>query len=182
MTHTYRTVTKRYLFAILLASAAIFSSCRENFSVWKAHNEAWLNKNKTTIDSLSKAEVKNDYVAAGITPSGIQYVIRHSGYGIVAKRSSAVNVTYQNFLIDGTAVGHAEKYDVQMKDMVEGWQEILCSGLVRQGANFTIYIPWNLAYGKTGNKVASAARFFVPPYSTFISHIEIVKIVNTLPK
>ena len=79
MTHTYRTATKRYLFAILLASAAIFSSCREDFSVWKAHNEAWLNKNKTTIDSLSKAEVKNDYVAAGITPSGIQYVIRHSG-------------------------------------------------------------------------------------------------------
>ncbi|MBF0975813.1 MAG: FKBP-type peptidyl-prolyl cis-trans isomerase [Bacteroidetes bacterium] len=182
MTHTHRTATKRYIFILLLTSVALFSSCRKDFSVWRTHNEAWLDKNKTIIDSLSKAETKTDYESAGITPSGIQYVIRHRGYGVTAKRSSAVTVTYENFLIDGTAVGHAEKFSVEIKDMVEGWQEILCSNLVKQGANFTIYIPWNLAYGKTGNKVASSARFFVPPYSTLICHIEILKIVNILPK
>ena len=57
--------------------AVLLAGCKEDFSVWKKYNEDWLeNVNKPYIESLRDAPVKEGYISAGITASGIQYIIR----------------------------------------------------------------------------------------------------------
>ena len=90
--------------------AVLLAGCKEDFSVWKKYNEDWLeNVNKPYIQSLRDAPVKDGYISAGITESGIQYIIRHEGFGKTAKLSSLVTVTYVNHLINGTTVGTVSK-------------------------------------------------------------------------
>ena len=68
--------------------AVLLAGCKEDFSVWKKYNEDWLeNVNKPYIEALRDAPVKEGYISAGITESGIQYIIRHEGFGKTAKRS-----------------------------------------------------------------------------------------------
>lgn len=172
----------KYNSLLLIVLALLLSSCKEDFSVWKKWNETWLEQtNKPRIEALKENPASEGFVSAGITESGIQYEVRHTGFGIVAKRSSTVRVTYTNFLIDGTAVGYGNDMLFSMSDLVEGWQEMICERGLKEGANFTIYIPWHLAYGKNGNKTATMARYYIPPYSTLISNIEIMDVVNALP-
>lgn len=173
----------KYKSLLLLVLVLILSSCREDFSVWKEYNETWLEQtNKPRIEALKENPTQEGFVSAGITESGIQYEIRHAGFGAMAKRSSGVKVNYSNFLIDGTAAGYGKEMSLSVAELVAGWQEMLCDRGLREGANFTMYIPWELAYGKNGNKVASVARYFIPPYSTLISNVEIISVVNSLPQ
>ncbi len=161
----------------------LLPSCKKDFSVWKSVNENWLAENKQYIDSLETATVKEGYEKASITPSGVQYIIRHKGFGAVPKRSSVVKVTYKNNLIDGSNAGVlADTITFPMNELIEGWQDILCSGEVRQGANLKVFIPWNLAYGEDGNQTVFPKRFFIPPYSTLISDIKLIEVYNNPPQ
>lgn len=170
---------KSLLFLVLLV---FFASCKEDFSVWKEWNETWLEQtNKPYIDSLQNATVKDGYEKAGITETGIQYIVFHNGFGITAKRSSVIKVSYTNYLIDGTKVGSVTDAVMKVNELVAGWQEMICDRGLKQGANFKIYIPWNLAYGKDGNKVAGVSKYFIPPYSTLISEVIINEITNYPP-
>lgn len=170
---------KSLLFLVLLV---FFTSCKEDFSVWKKWNETWLEQtNKPYIESLQNATVKDGYERAGITETGIQYIVFHNGFSITAKRSSVIKVSYTNYLIDGTKVGSVTDAVMKVEELVPGWQEMICDRGLKQGANFKMYIPWNLAYGKDGNKVASVSRYFIPPYSTLISEVIINEITNYPP-
>lgn len=145
-------------------------------------NEQWLEDNRPTIDSMATATEKNGYQRAGITKSGIQFIIYHEGFGATAKRNSQVVINYTNYLIDSTIVGTVDRGALDMAELPAGWQEMMCDRGLKQGASFKIFVPWSLAFGKDGNKLASADRYFVPPYSTLISTIQIVDVMNIQPK
>jgi FKBP-type peptidyl-prolyl cis-trans isomerase FklB len=61
--------------------------------------------------------------------------------------------------------------------VIQGWQEILCK--MPQSSHFRIYVPYNLAYGKDGQK--SNNHFRIPPYSTLIFDIEILDVLQIPP-
>lgn len=163
--------------------AVLLAGCKEDFSVWKKYNEDWLeNVNKPYIESLRDAPVKEGYISAGITESGIQYIIRHEGFGKTAKLSSLVTVTYVNHLINGTTVGTvSKKTTIEVKKFSAGWQEMLCDRGLKEGANFTIYIPWHLAFGKAGQKQAGISKYFIPPYSAIRCDMIVHEIRNFPP-
>ena len=167
---------------ILLLSVLTFVSCKDDFHIWKEANEQWLADNKPIIDSLENAPIKDGYQRAGITPSGIQYIVYHNGFGATAKRNSQVILSYENYLIDGTKVGAIDGNALDLETMPDGWKEMICDRGLKQGAYFKMFCPWNLAFGKDGNKVSTASRFFIPPYSTLISTIRIIDVRNMKPE
>lgn len=173
---------RRNIFFIAILAALTLTSCKDDFHVWKDTNEKWLVDNRPMIDSMATAADKNGYQRAGVTQSGIQFIVYHEGFGATPKRNSQVVLTYHNNLIDNTVVGTVESGAFDMAELPIGWQEMMCDRGLKQGANFKIFVPWNLAFGKNGNKLASAARYFIPPYSTLISTIQIVDVMNIQPK
>lgn len=173
---------KRNTFLIAILVAITLTSCKDDFHVWKEMNEQWLEDNRQKIDSMATATVKDGYQRAGITPSGIQFIVYHEGFGATPKRNSQVVLNYTNYLIDSTVVGTVESAALDMAELPDGWQEMMCDRGLKQGASFKIFVPWQLAFGKDGNKTSVAARYFVPPYSTLISTMQIVDVMNIQPK
>ena len=51
--------------------------------------------------------------------------------------------------------------------MIKGWTEAL--KLMPEGSTWELYLPYDLAYGKKGTGS-------IPPYSTLIFKVEIVKV------
>jgi len=172
----------KYKLLIFSAFLLLFG-CKEDFSVWKAYNEKWLADNKENyIDSLLNDSVKDGYVDAGITKSGIQYIIYNKGNvgEAIAKLSSYVKVKYRYWLIDGSNAGYdtgEEAWD--MTKYTAGVQEMLFK--YPKGSKFKLFIPWNLAYGQNGLNAAAVNRFFIPPYSTIIADMEIIDVFQNSP-
>lgn len=125
----------------------------------KAAGKKWLADNKT------KEGVQ-------VTPSGLQYKVIREGNGPVATKAADVEVKYEGKLIDGTIFDSSYKRNPQTtsfkpSQVIKGWTEALC--MMPEGSEWELYIPENLAYGsrETGS---------IPPYSTLIFKVEVVKV------
>lgn len=101
--------------------------------------EAFLAKNKTQAGVQTLAD-------------GLQYKIIKAGEGTSPTSSDSVTVNYEGSLIDGTVFDSTYKRGApstfKVSQVIPGWQEAL--KLMKPGAEWMIYIPSNLAYGKQG--------------------------------
>lgn len=101
--------------------------------------EAFLAKNKTQPGVQTLAD-------------GLQYKIIKAGDGTSPTSSDSVTVNYEGSLIDGTVFDSTYKRGApstfKVSQVIPGWQEAL--KLMKPGAEWMIYIPSNLAYGKQG--------------------------------
>ncbi len=109
-------------------------------------------------------------------PSGLQYeVIREGQTGRYAKATDQVQCHYEGSLIDGTlfdsSVKRGQPAVFGVSQVIPGWVEAL--QLMPEGAKWKLYIPSELGYGAQGAGQA------IPPHSTLIFEVELLKILPT---
>jgi FKBP-type peptidyl-prolyl cis-trans isomerase FklB len=106
------------------------------------------------------------------TASGLQYEIITPGTGATPKATDQVTTNYRGTLIDGTQFDSSydrnEPTTFPVNGVIKGWTEAL--QLMKEGAKWELYIPYNLAYGTRG------AGKDIPPYATLIFEIELLKV------
>ncbi|HEY8950780.1 MAG TPA: FKBP-type peptidyl-prolyl cis-trans isomerase [Rhizomicrobium sp.] len=111
-----------------------------------------------------------------VEPSGIQYRIIKSGYGMRPGALDTVTVYYKGQLINGATFDATEPgFPVQftVNKLIPGWTEAL--QLMREGDHWQLVIPSNLAYGPRG---AGAA---IPPNQTLVFDLELLKVAPPPP-
>ncbi|MBP3741254.1 MAG: FKBP-type peptidyl-prolyl cis-trans isomerase [Bacteroidales bacterium] len=126
----------------------------------KADGEAFLKAN------ASKAGVT-------VTASGLQYEVVKEGTGRQPKASDTVRCHYEGTLIDGTVFDSSyrrnQPAEFGLRQVIAGWTEGV--QLMKEGAVYKFYIPYNLAYGERGAGADS------PPYAALIFTVELIKVL-----
>jgi len=106
------------------------------------------------------------------TESGLQYRVINSGAGKMPTADQSVTVHYTGKLIDGTvfdsSVERGEPATFGVSQVIDGWTEAL--QLMKEGDKWELFIPSELAYGERG------AGGRIPPYSTLIFEVELIKV------
>ncbi|MCR4828646.1 MAG: FKBP-type peptidyl-prolyl cis-trans isomerase [Bacteroidales bacterium] len=107
------------------------------------------------------------------TPSGLQYEVLAQGTGRQPKATQTVRCHYEGRLIDGTVFDSSYRRgtpaEFGLNQVIAGWTEGV--QLMKEGAKFRFYIPYNLAYGERG------AGRDIPPYAALIFDVELIKVL-----
>jgi len=106
------------------------------------------------------------------TKSGLQYKVVKPGTGRFPGPNDTVTVQYRGTLVNGqqfdSSYDRGEPATFPVGGVIAGWTEAL--QLMKEGAQYQLVIPPNLAYGDRG------AGGVVPPGATLIFDVELVKI------
>jgi FKBP-type peptidyl-prolyl cis-trans isomerase FklB len=105
------------------------------------------------------------------TASGLQYKVVTTGKGKAPIAADKVTVHYTGKLIDGTVFDSSvgkEPITFEVGGVIAGWTEAL--QLMHEGDKWMIYLPYEIAYGERG------AGDQIPPYSTLIFEVELIKV------
>ncbi|MBQ1973689.1 MAG: FKBP-type peptidyl-prolyl cis-trans isomerase [Paraprevotella sp.] len=107
------------------------------------------------------------------TASGLQYMVLQEGSGKSPKATDKVRCHYEGMLIDGTlfdsSLQRGEPADFPLNGVIAGWTEGV--QLMKEGAKYRFFIPYLLGYGANG------AGSSIPPYSTLIFDVELIKVL-----
>ncbi len=107
------------------------------------------------------------------TKSGLQYEVITEGSGKQPKATDKVRCHYEGKLIDGSVFDSSyqrgEPADFGLNQVIPGWTEGV--QLMKEGAKYRFYIPYLLGYGERG------AGSSIPPYSTLIFDVELIKVL-----
>lgn len=133
------------------------------------------------VEQKEEEQILKDYLQrANITdePSatGLYYIETKKGNGHKPKAGNAVHVHYTGHFIDGKVFdtsynrGEPLKFILGVGQVIEGWDEGIFN--MEEGGEATLIIPSNIAYGEKGY------HNVIPPYSTLIFEIELVKVDN----
>lgn len=117
-------------------------------------------------------DYKNGKLQTSSTPSGLKYAIHERGKGPILENNQTAYVHYIGFLTNQETKfessfdkGKSFGFEVGGKEVINGWEEAI--RLLPVGTKATLFIPYHLAYGETGNKV-------IPPYANLTFYIEVV--------
>ena len=106
------------------------------------------------------------------TASGLQYQVLRDGNGKQPKATDQVECHYEGTLIDGTkfdsSYDRGQTATFPLNQVIAGWTEGL--QLMREGAKYRFFIPYQLAYGERG------AGASIPPYAALIFDVELVAV------
>lgn len=107
-------------------------------------------------------------------PSGLQYEIIKEGNGIKPNANDQVKCHYEGTLIDGTlfdsSIKRGQPTVFGVSQVIKGWVEAL--QLMPEGSKWKLYIPSELGYG------SQQAGEMIPPYSTLIFEVELIKVIK----
>ena len=105
------------------------------------------------------------------TASGLQWRAIHTGYGQRPHGTDLVTVNYQGTLINGKVFDATEPglpTQFTVNKLIPGWTEAL--QLMREGDEWEIAIPANLAYGARG------AGDTIPPNQTLVFDLTLISV------
>ncbi len=106
------------------------------------------------------------------TESGLQYEVLKEGTGASPSATETVKVHYHGTLTDGTvfdsSVDRGQTIEFPLNRVIRGWTEGL--QLMKEGAKYRFFIPYDLAYGEQGSAPA------IPPYAALIFDVELFEI------
>lgn len=128
-----------------------------------------------TAKADGEAFLKANASKAGVvtTASGLQYEVIKEGTGRQPKASDTVRCHYEGTLIDGTVFDSSYRRnkpaEFGLRQVISGWTEGV--QLMKEGAVYKFYIPYNLAYGERG------AGADIPPYAALIFTVELIKVL-----
>lgn len=105
-------------------------------------------------------------------PSGLRYKILKKGTGTKPLSTDVVKTHYHGYLIDGevfdSSVDRGEPTEFPVNAVISGWTEAL--QLMPVGSKWTLYIPYQLAYGEKGVGAS------IGPYEILIFDVELIEI------
>ena len=103
--------------------------------------------------------------------SGLQYKIDVHGTGAVASMGDQVRCIYKASYPDGTlfATSGGEPELLLTYKVLPGLAEALC--MFPEGTVCTLYVPWSLGYGASGERKAR-------PYAVLVYELEILEVVK----
>ncbi|MDF7675933.1 FKBP-type peptidyl-prolyl cis-trans isomerase [Neisseriaceae bacterium ESL0693] len=150
------------------------SACHSGNNFKSNHDTA----SATAINQPSSTQddfLTKNKTAPGVhtTDSGLQYKINREGNGKQPARTDVVQVEYEGRLTNGnvfdsTAMHGGQPVSFPLDRVIPGWTEGL--QLMKEGSDYTFYIPADLAYGE--NSPSSA----IPPNSTLIFDVKLIKV------
>ncbi len=115
------------------------------------------NKNKEGVVSL---------------PSGLQYIVLTPAEGAKPKATDEVTVHYKGTLLNGkqfdSSYDRGTPASFALNQVIPGWTEGVQQ--MTAGSKYRFFIPYQLAYGANGSGKS------IPPYSTLIFEVELIKI------
>jgi FKBP-type peptidyl-prolyl cis-trans isomerase len=149
-------------------AAKVFESEKGNAGAKQAAKEkAEDEKRKAAAATALKA-----FENGKTTASGLKYVVEKEGSGKAPKATSNVTVHYTGKFLDGkvfdSSVQRGQPASFGLNQVITGWTEGL--QLMKEGAKYTFYIPYTLAYGEQGYPGA------IPPKSDLIFEVELLKV------
>ena len=107
------------------------------------------------------------------TKSGLQYEVLSEGSGRSPKATDTVRCHYEGRLLDGSVFDSSyqrgEPADFGLNQVIAGWTEGV--QLMKEGAKYRFFIPYNLAYGEHG------AGADIPPYAALVFDVELIKVL-----
>ena len=122
---------------------------------------------KYLADNKAKEGVKT-------TESGLQYKVTKEGTGAQVAKGDLVTVEYEGRLTDGTVFDSTKNHNNQPMDapvvdgaFIQGWVEGL--QLMKEGGEYTLYVPAKLAYGERG-------QGSIPANSVLVFDIKVNKV------
>ena len=122
---------------------------------------------KYLADNKAKEGVKT-------TESGLQYKVTKEGTGAQITKGDLATVEYEGRLTDGTVFDSSKNHNNQPIDapvvdgaFIQGWVEGL--QLMKEGGEYTLYIPAKLAYGERG-------QGSIPANSVLVFDIKVNKV------
>ena len=104
--------------------------------------------------AAGSAYLAENALAAGVktTASGLQYRVVKEGTGRAPTATDTVTVHYRGTLVDGTEFDSSHKRGqpatFPVSGVIPGWTEAL--QMMKEGAQWQLAIPPNLAYGDRG--------------------------------
>jgi FKBP-type peptidyl-prolyl cis-trans isomerase len=105
-------------------------------------------------------------------PSGLQFEVITPAEGPKPSESDDVTVHYRGTLTNGaqfdSSIDRGQPASFTLNQVIPGWTEGLQQMSV--GSKYRFFIPYNLGYGERG------AGKDIPPYSTLIFEVELLKI------
>ena len=105
--------------------------------------------------------------------SGLQYQVLKEGNGKSPKATDQVKCHYEGTLINGkifdSSYRRNEPATFPLNGVIAGWTEGL--QLMKEGAKYRFFIPFNLAYGTRG------AGQDIPPYAALIFDVELIEVI-----
>lgn len=133
----------------------------------KKESEKAISEGKAFLETNAKKE------SVVTTKSGLQYEVLKEGNGNKPKATDTVCCHYEGSLLDGSVFDSSykrgEPAEFGLNQVIPGWTEGV--QLMKEGAKYRFYIPYVLGYGENG------AGSSIPPYSTLIFDVELIKIV-----
>jgi FKBP-type peptidyl-prolyl cis-trans isomerase len=129
---------------------------------------------KTKAIEEASAYLEKNKTKEGVqeTASGLQYKVIKEGTGKSPGPKDKVTVHYTGMLTDGTvfdsSVERGQPVTFGVGQVIPGWTEAL--QLMKEGGKWTLYIPYDLAYGERG------AGRDIPPFSTLVFDVELLKV------
>ena len=153
---------------------------------FKKANKMRTEKMLTQYEPNKKAGLEfleNNKKRAGVKsfPSGLQIEVLRDGSGKQIKLYDVLEVNYTGTFIDGKKFSSsydAKKtfiFEVNHNDpdnpVIPGWVDAALN--MKEGGKYKIYLPYQLAYNETLNSP-------IPPYSTLIFEIEVLKVITPI--
>ena len=133
----------------------------------------------SAADSSLSTQANAAFLAAnakkpGVTvqPSGLQYRVLHTGFGKRPKGTDLVTVEYKGSLINGKVFDSTEPglpAQFTANKLIPGWTEAL--QLMREGDEWELVIPANLAYGARG-----AGDGVIPPNQVLVFQLKLISV------
>lgn len=107
-----------------------------------------------------------------VLPSGLQYTVLTEGTGAQPKATDRVKCHYEGTLTNGQVLDSSyrrgEPAVFPLNGVIAGWTEGV--QLMKEGAKYRFFIPYNLAYGERGAGQA------IPPYAALVFDVELISI------
>lgn len=137
--------------------------------------QAAIQPSSTTInpDSADAAFLRENAKKSGVhtTASGLQYIVNKPGKGKTPAAADTVEVNYEGKLINNqifdSSFQRGQSISFALNQVIPGWTEGL--QLMQEGAEYTFFIPANLAYGAEGKGP-------IPPNSTLIFKVQLIAV------
>jgi FKBP-type peptidyl-prolyl cis-trans isomerase len=151
-------------FGAILVAAAVLATASAQAAV-------------TSLSAESNAAYLADYAkqrGVNRTTSGLMYKILHNGFGRRPAPNDDCTVYYTGSLINGTVFDGTEEglpMRLKPKDVIRGWTEALLT--MREGDQWHIVIPANLAYGARG-----AGQGAVPPNQVLVFDLTLLSVAT----